>query len=139
MSSKPEIELALGVRSDERIVVISSRGTAVTYPESWARPTNLEELRFSIDPTSVVIVDGVDVTRRTFNMIGELSPRILAVAPMNEDHARSVRRTITSLYPWAEFWNINSSLGKLIVTKDAVGRAYDREAVIDFRPIGVVA
>lgn len=136
--NKSEIELVLGVRSDERVVVVSNHSSA-SYPDHWLRPETLEELRLSIDCSKVVIIDSTDVSKRTLAMICGLSPRMLAVVPLDEEHARSIRRALTSLYPWAEFWSISSALGRLVVTKDAAGRPYDRESVIDMRPSGAVA
>lgn len=136
--SKPEPEVVLDVRSWERVVVISNRDSSAVYPDGWVRPPGLEELLLNLDPDSVVFVDGVDVSRRAFSFIGERAPRIMGIMPLNEEHARAIRRTVTSLYPWAEFWSAMSSRGRMLIVKGAIGRSYDRDLIVDMRT-GVVA
>lgn len=136
MSSRPDLELALDVRSYESIVVLASPDNQTAYPESWVRPTRGD--LGPIDDQAVVVIDRVDVQRRTLSLIGEARPRLLALVPQGVEQEKSMRRLLTSVFPWAEVWTIFTSFGKLLVTKDAHGRAYDRDDVVDMRaPTGV--
>lgn len=129
MSSRPDIEIALDVRSNERIVVLSSPDSTFEYPENWVRPAKLSDLE--VDSQTVVIVDRVEIQRRTLAQVAEGFPRLVAFAVANIDHEKQVRRMVTSLFPWNEVWTVFTSFGKLLVTKDTVGKAYDRELVVD--------
>lgn len=138
MSNRPDPELVLDIRSYERVVVISSRDVARAYPTSWHCPTTLLEMLSLIGPDSVVIVDGADVTRRTYANIAERAPRLLAVTVTNEEHSRSVRKGLLSVQPWCDLHSLNCSIGRLVVAHRFCGRAYDRDALIDMRS-GAVA
>lgn len=131
--SKPELEVALDVRSWERVVVISNRDSHAAYPDEWVRPAGLDDLLLGLDQDSVLIIDGIDVSRRALSLIGERFPRIMGIMPLNEEHSRAMRRVLASLYPWAEFWSVVSARGRLLVVKGAVGRPYDRDLVVDMR------
>ena len=135
-SNRPDIELALDVRSDEKVVVIAGQDSEYQYPERWTKPTRLSEL--SADELSVVIVDRVEIQRRTLAQIAESRPRLVAFAVASVEHEKQVRRLVTSLFPWNEVWTVFTSFGKVLVTKDVRGAAYDRSQVIDMRE-GVAA
>lgn len=135
--TRPDIELALDVRSYERVVVLSNPESEYDYPESWIRPTRGgDELTKSLDELCIVIVDRIEVSRRTLAQIGAKGPRILAFAPQGVEQEKSLRRTLKSVYPWAEVWETSTSFGKVLYTKDAVGKAYDRDTMIDMRSTG---
>lgn len=147
MSSRPDIELALDVRSYEKIVVIASQDSEFEYPETWIKPSKLSDLddqqiggSETLQPSpdyplamSVVIVDRVEVQRKTLSKIAAGGPRLIAFAVANVEHEKQARRMVTSLFPWNEVWTLYTSFGKLLVTKDAVGKPYDRNDVIDMR------
>lgn len=148
MSARPDIELALDVRSYEKIIVIAAQDSTFQYPEHWVKPGRLSELddmvlggndTYKIDPNfplamSVVVIDRVEVQRKTLSQLAERYPRLMAFAVANVDHEKQVRRMVTSLFPWNEVWTVFTSFGKLLVTKDAVGVAYDRSKLVDMRP-----
>lgn len=131
MSNRPDLELALDVRSYEKIVVIAGQDSDYDYPERWSRPSRLSDL--TVDGETVVIVDRVEIQRKTLAQIAEGRPRLIAFAILSIDHEKQVRRMVTALFPWNEVWTIFTSFGKLLVTKDAVGQTYDRDDVIDMR------
>ena len=134
MSSRPDIELALDVRSYEQIIVLSNPESVYDYPENWVRPQKGSDLSL-IDPNSVVIVDRVEIARRTLALIGERCPRLVAFAPLGLEQEKSMRRMLTALYPWwSETWTLFTSFGKVLVTRDVMGRAYDRDELVDMRP-----
>jgi hypothetical protein len=131
-SNRPDIELALDVRSYERVVVLSDPQSTFTYPEHWHRPMRGTDIG-RIDAETVVIVDRVEVYRKTVSQVGAGHPRLIAFAPANVEQEKSMRRTLRSVYPWAELWEIHTSFGKILVTKDARGPEYDRDSVVDMR------
>lgn len=133
MSSRPDAELVLDVRSYERVVVIARRDTVHTYPMAWYRPSSLSEMLTLLGPDSVVVIDGADVTRRTLGSIGERSPRLVALTATGEEHARAARKLLLSVQPWCDLYAANSSLGRLVVAHRFSGRPYERERVIDMR------
>lgn len=132
MSNRPELELVLDRRSYETVVVLASSDQTTKYPDGWWRAErgDLSE----INDERIVVVDRVDITRKTLIGIGSRRPRILAMAPQNVEQEKSMRRLLTSTYPWAEVWTLYTSFGKLLVTNGAQGDAYDRDAVVDMRP-----
>lgn len=129
MSSRPDIELALDVRSYERIVVITGPDSTFEYPENWVKPVKSADLH--IDAESIVVVDRVEIQRKTLQQIAEGRPRLLAFAVASIDHEKQVRRMVTSLFPWNEVWTVFTSFGKLLITKDVQGVAYDRDQMVD--------
>ena len=135
MSSRPDLELALDVRSYERVVVIAGPESEYQYPESWIRPSRITDLE--VNEESVVVVDRVEIQRKTLAQIAEGRPRLVAFAIQNVDHEKQVRRMITALFPWNEVWTMFTSFGKLLVTKDATGAAYDRSMVPEIYPEAV--
>ncbi len=132
MSSRPDIELALDVRSYERIVVVGE--DLDEYPENWSRPRSIAELLSSVDEQSVVLVDRFDIKAKHLGEVCALRPRLLALAPADVPQEKSMRRLLSVLYPWAEVWTVSTSFGKLLVTSEALGLPYDRENVRDDRP-----
>lgn len=135
LPQKTPIEVALDVRSYERVVVITDviEDRPTWYRAEWLYPHDLSEALSVITPESVVIVDGTALTRRVVQLVGQTCPRLMAVRPLTEDHARSVRKTVTSLYPWNESWTVSTDAGRFIVVKGTVGHVYDRDAVVDMR------
>lgn len=136
LSSKSPIEIALDIRSYERVVAITDcpDGERPSWCRAeWLYPRSSMEALTMITPESVVIVDGMSLTRRVVQTIGSAGPRLIAVRPVSEDHARSVRKILTSLYPWHESWTISTDSGRFIMAKGAVGHVYDRDAVLDMR------
>lgn len=145
MSSRPDIELALDVRSYEKVIVITGQDSTYQYPEHWVKPSRLSDLdemtlggneMYKVDPQyplamSVVVVDRVEIQRKTLAQLASKYPRLIAFAVANVDHEKQVRRMVTSLFPWNEVWTVYTSFGKLLVTKDAVGTAYDRDRLVD--------
>lgn len=131
MSSRPDLELALDVRSYEKIVVITGQDSTYQYPENWVRPSKTSELE--LDGESVVVIDRVELQRKTLGQIGEAAPRMVAFAVASIDHEKQIRRMVTALYPWNRLWTVFTSFGKLLVTDDIKGAPYDRETVLDQR------
>ena len=129
MSNRTDIELALDVRSDERIAVICSEESTYEYPESWVKPESLSQLQ----GLSVVVIDRVEIQKRTLAHIAACHPRLVAFAVANVEHEKQVRRMLTGMFPWSEVWTISTAFGKLLVTKDVVGAPYDRDAIVDER------
>ncbi len=127
MSSRPDLELALDVRSYERVVVITGQDSTYQYPENWIRPESIADLE--LDAESIVVVDRVELQRKTLAQIGEAAPRMVAFAVASIDHEKQIRRMITALYPWNRVWTIFTSFGKLLVTDDVKGLPYDRETI----------
>jgi hypothetical protein len=147
MSGRPDIELALNVRSYEKVIVIADHGSMYRYPEHWVKLSKLSDLdemslggneMYRIDPQyplamTVVVVDRIEIKRRTLTQLASRYPRLIAFAVANVDHEKQVRRMITSLFPWSEVWTFYTSFGKLLVTKDVVGTVYDRDRIVDMR------
>lgn len=131
MSSRPDIELALDVRSYEKIVILTGQDSSYQYPDEWVRPAKLSDLE--VNDECVVLVDRVELQRKTMSQIAEGRPRLVAFAVANVDHEKQVRRMITSLYPWNEVWTVFTSFGKLLITKDAKGKPYERDDVTDWQ------
>jgi len=134
MANRPDIELALDVRTYEHVVVLADPQSEYSYPEHWVRPTKGGDLDL-IDPESIVVIDRIEIFRRTVAAIGAKQPRLLAFAPVSQDQDKLMRRTIRSVYPWATFWEIQTSFGRLLVTSGVRGTPYDRDQLIDMRPV----
>jgi hypothetical protein len=126
--SRPGPELALGLRSHERIAVVSD-GDPGDYDDSWVYLGHGDFGSYQLPEDSLVLVDRVEPTVGLISVIGCYGPRILAMAPRNVEQEKSMRRMLSALYPWSELWTVSTSFGKLLVTKDAVGPTYDRSAV----------
>lgn len=121
MSSRPDIALALDVRSYEKVVVISKPDAVYDYPESWERPSALGEAK--VDGHSVVIVDRIDLSWKSFATLARGCPRLFAFAVSGVEQEKRVRRMVTALFPWNEVWTVWTTFGKTLVTKDAQGEA----------------
>lgn len=135
MSNRPDIELALDVRSHECVVVLVNPEAPQGYPDSWVQVQSKEGLG-DIVADSVVVIDRIDVFPRTLASIGAKRPRLIALAPRGVEQEKTMRRMIAAIYPWSEVWTLSSSFGKLLVT-NAGGEAYDRDLIRDERPVAV--
>lgn len=129
-NSRPDIEEALDLRSNEHIVVLSAADNDFQYKPEWVAPQNTDELQESLNADSIVVVDRVDVSDAIVELIASVKPRLVAFAvqPANIEHEKTVRRQLTALFPWHEVWTISTSFGKLLVSKDVQGKVYDRAA-----------
>ena len=134
-SNRPDIELVLDVRSSESVVVLTDPNNQREYPDDWIQVQSRDGL-VEVVSDSVVLIDRIDVFPHTLALLGSKRPRLIAMVPCNVEHEKTMRRMLSSVYPWAEVWTLSSSFGKLLVTKDAVGIAYDRDIVRDERAIG---
>lgn len=134
-SNRPDIELALDVRSHEQVVVLVNPEAPQGYPDSWVEVQSREGLS-AVVSDSVVVIDRIDVLPRTLAAIGEKHPRLIALAPRGVEQEKSMRRMLAAVYPWSEVWTLSSSFGKLLVT-NAGGEAYDRDLIRDERPVAV--
>lgn len=132
--SRPDIELALDVRSYERIVVVTSPDSTFEYQESWIKPNRSSDFAQCIDGESIVVVDRVEIQRKTLSQIALHRPRLVAFAVSSIDHEKAVRRMVTALFPWSELWTVSTSFGKLLVSKDIRGNSYERGDLMDMRP-----
>ena len=128
--NRPDLNLALNVRSYERVVVLSNPESTYDYPEEWVRPLNVAGIG-ATDPETVVVVDRVELSAQTLLRIAEGRPRLVAFAPRDVEQEKSMRRLVTALFPWSEVWVLSTLFGKLLVTKDIGGKAYDRDAVVE--------
>lgn len=129
-SNRPDINLALNIRSWERVMVIANQDSAFQYPEDWIRPERLSDA--DVDAETVVIVDRMDISREAMGTLMKGKPRLFAVAVIDIPHEKHVRLMLTSLHPWCPVWTFSTDFGKLLVTT-AGGDPYDRDAVIDQR------
>lgn len=136
MSSRPDIEQALCIRSDETVVVLAHPDSDYEYPAHWVRPQRLQEIIDAVSPQTVVVVDRLELSRKVLAAVGAKRPRLVAVAPLGIEGEKSVRRMVTALYPWSEVWVFTTNFGKLLVTKDVTGPAYDRDTVVDLMDPG---
>ncbi len=132
MSNRPEVDLALDVRSWESVIVLAAEDG--TYPTHWVRPNSATALQEALSQTHcVVVADRVDVTPKTMARIGVQCPRLVAFIPLDRDQEIAVRRLVTAMYPWARTWDHSTSLGKAIVYEGIGGAPYDRDAIMDMR------
>ena len=122
-----KIEEAVCLHSYEQIVVLTSQESTFKYPEEWVRPAEAIDLEL-INAETVVVVDRVEISKDTLLLVASKSPRLVAMSPATVDQEKLMRRMITSLFPWAEVWTIDSSFGKLLVTNGITGEAYDHDA-----------
>ncbi len=127
------IELALSLRSYERVVCLTDPSTPRdTYPEHWELPQTIRGS--TIDVHCVVVVDRIDISGKALAAAASRNPRLIAFAVASVDHERATRRLLKSLYPFAETWDVSTDLAKLVLT-DAHGDPYDRDRIIDQRPV----
>lgn len=133
--SRPDIELALDVRSYERVVLIAGRDSTTPHPSHWHRPSTLSEMLSLVPDSGIVVVDhGVVVTRRTYEGISIRGPRALCVGVTGDENARSMRKLLLSIQPWCDLHSFMTDMGRVVVAYRFTGRPYDRDAVIDMRP-----
>lgn len=132
MSTRPDIALTLDVRSYETVFLASAQ-EGVTYPESWVRIESRHDVGLVV-PDSVVVIDRLDIQRRTLEAIAARSPRLIALLPSGVEQEKSMRRMVSAMFPWSEVWTVSTSIGKALVTP-AKGFIYERDDVIDARPV----
>ncbi len=137
MSVRSPIEVALDVRSYERVVVMADPESDFKYPERWERPLTLKDVR--IDPETVLIIDCIELSHETLVRVLSPGPRIVGylLPPRDLDFEKLVRRTMRTLYPFSEPWTAESTdMGKCLMYQVS-GPAYDRDDIIDQRKLGV--
>lgn len=132
MSNRSDITLALDVRSYETVFLASGQ-EGVSYPEAWVRIESRHDVGLVV-PDSVVVIDRLDIQRRTLASIAARSPRLMALIPHGVEQEKSMRRMLSAMFPWSEVWTVSTSIGKALVTA-AKGLAYERDEVIDARPM----
>ncbi len=124
-ANRPDIDLALDIRSNERVFVVCDHGSR-GYPDSWIQARSEEDL-VDVGSDCVVLVDRIDPWPGLIADLGLHGPRLIALVPRNVDQEKAMRRMTSAMYPWSELWTVSTSFGKLLVTKDVTGRPYDRE------------
>ena len=129
--TRPTIELALDIRSWERVVLFTEPTSDYEYPPGWQRPSGLYDAH--IDGETVVIFDRIDFTKKTLVSVVAKAARMIGICPIDVDHERFVRRVLTDLYPFTEVWTVSTAFGKVLMASP-VGAPYDRDKVIDERP-----
>lgn len=135
MSLRPSIEVALDVRSFERIIVLGTTNVGVQYPERWERPEKLSDIH--VDGESVVIIDCLELSPETIEAVLCNGPRIagFVLPAMDREFEKRMRRTLKALYPFSEPWDALTDMGKCLMLQVS-GPAYDRDRVIDQRKAG---
>lgn len=128
---RPSIELALDVRSDEKVVLFTDPSSTYDYPEQWLRPRGLHDAE--LDPMSTVIFDRMEVTRKQIMTCAASEVRMIGICPIDVDHEKYVRRMITSLYPWTQVYEASTSFGKVLMLSPK-GAPYDRDRIDDSYP-----
>lgn len=121
---------AIDLRSDERVVVLASPQSVFEYPSDWVRPGPTDGI--VVNEFTVVVIDRIDVGRSLMCELISACPRMLAIAVVDVDHEKQVRRSLTALYPWSEVWTFYTDFGKMLVT-NARGEPYDRDHIVDQR------
>lgn len=125
------IELALSIRSWERIVCLTDPAAPRRHPEHWLLPQTLRNS--TIDPETVVIVDRIELSPKALAAVCSRCPRLVAFALASIEHEKATRRLVKESYPFADAWDFSTDFAKLLVT-DAKGRPYERDRVLDMRP-----
>ena len=125
------IELALSVRSWERIVCLADPAAPHRHPEHWSMPQSIRHS--NIDPETVVIVDRIEISPKVLGTIIGRRPRLIAFALASIDHERNTRRFLRECYPWSEAWDFSTDFAKILVPFDIWGEPYDRRRIIDMR------
>lgn len=127
---RPSIELALDIRSDERVVLFTDPSSTYEYPETWMTPRSLHDA--NIDPMSVVVFDRTEVTKKQVTSCALGAARMVAICPIDVDHEKYVRRMLASLYPWTEVFTTSTAFGKVLMCSPR-GQPYDRDRIMDDR------
>jgi hypothetical protein len=125
-SEHPDIEVALDVRSYERVVVLSR--VENNYPERWEKTFSS---RAEIDNDTVIIIDRTDISQDDLGIIASAKPRMVAFVPFSVEQEKSMRRMISTLYPWAQVWMQFTTFGKILYTSEIYGLPYNREELVD--------
>jgi hypothetical protein len=123
---RPAIELALDIRSDEKVVLFTDPSSTYEYPESWAVPRSLNDA--AIDPMTVVIFDRTDVAKKQIIACGVHGARMVAICPIDVEHEKYVRRMLASMYPWTEVFTTSTLFGKVLMLSPR-GQPYDRDSI----------
>lgn len=121
----------LDIRSDDRVILISSELNRFRHPDWWEIYSSVTQA--GVSPDSAVIVDGVEMTRRTMESLLRPRPRLTAFVVTSIDHERSIRRKLEAMYPWSDMWaggGIWTVAGRVLIT-EARGIPYGRDSFVD--------
>lgn len=129
---RPTIELALDIRSDERVVLFTDPSSTYEYPERWIAPRTLHDVEF--DVFTVVVFDRCDVTKKQLATAAAAEVRMVAICPIDVDHEKYVRRMLAAMYPWTEVFTTSTAFGKVLMLSPK-GQPYDRLRITDDRPV----
>ncbi len=122
---RPDIHVALDVRSWERVVAFVRQDATREPPEHWQLPKSIHEA--GVDEETVVIFDRVEVSKKTVIACVVRKARIIAFCPIDVPHERTIRRGLANLYPFSEVWTAYTTSGKVLMTCPR-GEPYDHEA-----------
>lgn len=128
---RPQIELAMDVRSYERVVLLKDPTSEYEYPEHWVQARGLNDMY--IDAETVVVFDRTDVTQKQLVACALGEARMVAICPMDVPHEKQVRRMLSILYPWTHVHDASTSFGKVLMCSPK-GQPYDRDRITDDRP-----
>lgn len=134
--SRATVDLALDVRSYERVVLMADPTSDFEYPEHWERPKTLPEVR--LDGESVLVVDCLELSYETIDAVLSQGPRLAAfiLPPGDLGFEKRTRSALRLLYPFARLWTVDeSALGKFLML-ESTGPAYDRTKIVDQRKAG---
>lgn len=128
---RPRVELAMDVRSDERVVLFTDPSSTYDYPEHWFQPQSMHDA--DLDPYVVVIFDRMEVSKKHIVSCAINEVRMIGICPIDVDHEKQIRRMLTSLYPWTQVYEASTAFGKVLMLSPK-GRPYDRNRITDDRP-----
>lgn len=124
---RPAIDLALDVRTDERVVLFTDPSSTYEYPENWVHARTLHDA--NIDPYTIVVFDRMDVSKKQIIAAAVSEARMVAICPIDVDHEKYIRRMLASLYPWTEVFTTSTSFGKVLMCTPK-GQPYDRDRIL---------
>ena len=131
---RPNVELAMDLRSWERVVLFTDPESTYEYPEAWIRPHGMQDA--FIDGECVVLFDRVTVSAKTIVAVVSRGARMVGFCPVDVEHERFLRRALSTLYPWSEVYTASSAFGKVLMVSPGGQHPYDRNRVIDERAGG---
>lgn len=127
-----DVRAVLDVRSYENIVVATSPDTVNEYPEDMVAISDATQLNL-IDEHSVLLVDKIDIPRRSLPNFFARKPRMIGFVVRNVEHEKRIRKFLSTSYPFDSVWTFATDFGKVVAT-DAKGSPYVRDNVLDERP-----